>query len=188
MNIQFDAATHTYTLGSVRLWSVTQILDVVTPCEYYGVTDWHMRRGTVVHQCAEMIMRGIPFEHSPLVADQVAAVRAWRDMRNPDVIDTERMVGVTAPIPYAGTCDLLCKIDKRITVVDWKGSHSKRDQWQIGGYAHALQADGVPVTRGMVVDLSGKTPREFPVDIRRAVNEWRSILNVFAMRMREGLA
>jgi hypothetical protein len=38
-----------------------------------------------------------------------------------------------------------------------------------------------------VVDLSNKTPREYPVDIRRAVNEWRSILNVFAMRMREGL-
>jgi hypothetical protein len=188
-SIDFDAVTHTYTCCGAVYPSVTQILKAVMPVIYHGATEWHMARGTIVHECAAMIARGIRFVNDPQIDGEVAACRAWFAMRKPVVHSVERRVWRCAPIQYAGTLDLLCEIRGALWIVDWKGSASPRDQWQLGGYADALADEGIEVRHGMVVvlDDGGKPKEGKAVDLRRARNEWRSILNVYAMRKREGI-
>lgn len=183
----FDADQHSYTLDGVGLPNVTQILKAVLPVSYFGATEWHMERGHAVHACAAMECQGVAYTYDPQIDGQVKAVRAWLTMRSPNVVSVERMVWRTHYIPYAGTLDLLCEINGRLWLVDWKGSASPWDQWQLGGYAEALAEDGIEVKQGMVVELTGGgQPRESkPVELRKARNEWKSILNVYAMMKRE---
>jgi hypothetical protein len=188
--IAFDSAEHVYKLDGVRrVPSVTQVLGAVVPVTHYGATEWHMERGTVVHQCAAMIARGVRFAHDPQIDGQVAACRAWFDMRRPTVMCAERVVCRAAPIGYAGTLDLLCQIGGELWLCDWKGSASPADQWQLGGYADALADEGTEVKHGLVIELqaNGHPKEGKPIDLRRARNEWRSILNVYAMKAREGM-
>jgi hypothetical protein len=148
-----------------------------------------MDRGTVVHQCAAMLCQGIRFTHDPQIDGQVTAARAWLAMRKPEIVCVERLVWRDDPIPYAGTLDLICMLQGRLWLCDWKGSASAWDQWQIGGYAYALEAEGHRPEKGMTITLdeSGKPKESKAIDIRKAVNEWKSILNVYAMMKREGL-
>lgn len=185
----FDADEHTYTLGGAVLPSVTGIIRRVMQTSYGSADEWHLARGRAVHACAEMIGRGVSFESDPQIRGRVAACRAWYAMRKPEVVDVERMVWRVSPIPYAGTLDLLCRIRGELWIIDWKSTASAWDKWQLGGYADALAEDGIEVKKGLVVTLNDDgTPKEgAPVDLRRARNEWRSILNVYQMTKREGL-
>ena len=185
----FDEVTHTYALRGVRLPSVTEIIKAVLPVQYHGATEWHMDRGTVVHQCAAMICRGIRFTHDPQIDGQVQAVKTWLAMRKPEIVSVERLVWRDGPIPYAGTLDGLVMLQGRLWLIDWKGSQSPWDQWQLGGYADALAHEGIEVKHGMTVLISedGKPKESKPVDLRRARNEWKSLLNVYQMMKREGI-
>jgi hypothetical protein len=52
--LEFDAATHTYTLGGVRLPSVTAIIGHVLPYDF-GPGVWHMDRGTKTHLACKFL-------------------------------------------------------------------------------------------------------------------------------------
>lgn len=185
----FDAATHAYTLRGVQLPSVTEVIAAVLPTSYYGATEWHMDRGTAVHQCAAMICQGVRFTHDPQIDGQVQCVREWLAMRKPEIVSVERLVWRDGPIPYAGTLDLLAMSQGALWLFDWKGSQSPWDQWQLGGYADALADEGITPKYGMTikVDESGKPKEGKPVVLRSARNEWKSILNVYQMMKREGI-
>lgn len=187
---EFDAASHTYTSSGHNLPSVTTILSDVVPVTFHGATEWHMNRGTAIHACAAMLCEGVQFRHDPQIDGQVQAAKAWLAMRRPKVLAVERMVWKAGPGGYAGTLDLLCEMRGRLWIIDWKSSASPRDQWQIGGYAEALaEVTGLKARHGLIVELNENgQPREGePIEIRRARNEWRSILNVYNMKQREGM-
>ena len=187
--LQFDEATHTYRYAGAILPSVTQILKAVLPVSYFGATDWHMERGHAVHACAALECQGIQYEHDPQIDGQVQAIRSWLAARKPRIIAVERRVMHTGAFPYAGTLDLLCGLTKGVALIDWKGSASPWDQWQLGGYADALACEGIEVKHGLVIQLNenGTYKEGGWINLRRARNEWRSILNVYAMMMREGI-
>ena len=180
----FCADPHGYWRGSVQYPSVTTIIKTVIPVSYAGATEWHMQRGTVVHECCALACRGVRFECDPVVTGQVAACREWLSMRNPAVASVERMVWRDEPIAYAGTLDLLCMIGGELWIVDWKSTASPWCQWQLGGYADALDADGITARYGRIVTLGedGKCKEGEKIDLKRARNEWRSILGVYAQR------
>jgi len=180
----FNPHTHTYTIARKPVPSVTQIIKAVIGQKYYA-TDWHMERGTIVHQCAAMLCKGIRFGHDPQIDGYVQAVKTWLEIRKPEIMYVERRM-FSERFGYAGTCDLICKIDGKSFVVDWKGCPSPVDQWQLAAYSE-LACEGI--NWGFVVALSndGKPKEGKPVDLKRARNEWRSVLNVYKMKDREGL-
>jgi hypothetical protein len=179
-------AGHVYRLDGVVLPSVTQILQSVLNIQYWGATEWHLERGHIVHQCAAMIARGEDFEHDPQIDGQVQACRAWFADRRPMVIGVERMVIGDG---YAGTYDLLCSFGGKVWLLDWKATDAPQYRWQLGAYADADGMAGCNLQQGMTVELgeNGKYKEGKKVDLRRARIEWRNILNVYKMKVREGL-
>lgn len=187
--LQFDAELHRYTLAGVEVPSVTKILRAVLPVRYHGATDWHMDRGTAVHACAALECRGVEYTHDPQIAGYVAAIRGWMETRRPSILLVEHRVHRTAPIPYAGTLDLLCIISRVPFLCDWKSTSSPWDQWQLGAYFDALDDNGIQARMGMTIELheDGTWKESKPINLHRARMEWRSILNVYAMMKREGI-
>jgi hypothetical protein len=179
----FDDQAHEYRTGGKVVPSVTQILKAVIGHNYFA-TDWHMERGHIVHQCAAMLCNGVRFTHDPQIDGYVESVKTWLEIRKPKIIHVEyRMYSDS----YAGTCDLICEIQSKLFVVDWKACPSPVDQWQLGAYSDL--AVGLGINHGLVVALSndGKPKEGKVIDLKRARNEWRSILNVYKMKEREKL-
>jgi|GEM_PF-2803206 len=61
---------------------------------------------------------------------------------------------------YAGTVDLVCLLDGRLTVIDWKTSKAIYDGYkcQVAAYCKAIGAE-----RGMIVQLGSKTKQGYSV-------------------------
>jgi predicted transglutaminase-like protease len=179
----FDAQPHEYRTAGKVVPSVTQILKSVMGHSYFA-TDWHMERGRIVHQCAAMLCNGVKFTHDPQIDGYVQSVKTWLEIRKPEIMHVEHRMYSDS---YAGTCDLICKIQGKLFVVDWKASPSPVDQWQLAAYS-ALAVD-IPINNGLVVALSndGKPKEGKVIDLKRARNEWQSILNVYKMKEREKL-
>ena len=188
--MHLDEGSHEYRKDGTVFPSVTQIIKSVIHVQYQGATDWHMERGRAVHACAAMICQGVSFVHDQQIEGQVKACREWMAARKPVAEAVEHRVWRDTPIPYAGTLDLLCRMNGLLHLVDWKGSASPWDQWQLGGYADALSFEGIEVRRGLIVELNedGTYREGKPIDLKRARNEWRSVLNVWSMMKREKLA
>lgn len=191
--LTFDAELHSYQLNGITVPSVTQVLRSVFPVHYYNATQWHMDRGTVVHQYAAMVAQGRMFAPPDVrIQPQVDALKSWFKLRKPYTCKAEVQLFKATPISYAGTCDLICWIDGVQTLVDWKASKSALDQWQIGGYADALQSMGVNVNAGIVVQIKdngtfAETHIKQGSPIKMAINEWRVILSTYQLKTRESL-
>ena len=197
--LDFKADSHTYTLDGANVPSVTGIIKEVIGTDYHGATDWHMQRGSIIHECAAIMAEGKRFaDVDPRIAGHVEQLANWYDKRGAEIVTVECPVAVRGPIPYAGTLDLLARIDGKMILADWKCTHSPWDQWQLGAYAMAFESvrsddfDGIESPKlGMILELTGKggLPKEHGgIKLRQAINEWRSILNVYAMKQREGIA
>jgi hypothetical protein len=184
---RFDAEAHVYSIDGHPVPSVTKIIKAIMGQQHFA-TDWHLERGRVVHQCAAMLCAGIRFTHDPQIDGYIQSIKAWLEIRKPRIIAIEQRM-FSAYFGYAGTCDLICQIENRMMIIDWKASPSPVDQWQLAAYSHLANQDGILCNQGMIVELSndGK-PREGKViELRQARNEWQSILNVYKMKEREGL-
>jgi len=140
-------------------------------------------KGSRVHLAIERILNGEEFRIDTKVADksrsteqeaaftelsyeELLCVKSFIDWRNevkPEVIATE--ITVFSEIHgYAGTIDLVCRIDGVPYVIDFKTSKQvwKEHELQVSAYRMALENGENPIrmknpngTEGPVVDLSG---------------------------------
>lgn len=139
--ITFDEPTHSYTVNGIAVPSVTTVISGVLGTGYDGVPDaeYYMGRGKAVHACAALVAQGVEFEHDHAISGFVLAVRKFFADFKPQPIAVETPVG-SARYRYAGTFDLLAKIDRRHVLIDWKSSlEEKRCILQLAGYAIAQQ-------------------------------------------------
>ena len=183
MNLTF-AEPHNYAIDGAPVPSVTQVLNAVMPGWQAG--DWYLQRGQAVHACAAMIARRENFTHDPVIDGQVrACIRFFWEV-NPLVIAVERRVG-HARYGYAGTLDLLCEIEGRLCVLDWKASISPATPYQVAAYALAY-GDPEGVRWGCAVELletgyyrmSKGTHGQGPFwDLRQYSGGWLAMLNEY---------
>lgn len=116
--------------------------------------------GTYVHNWIESFVRGEKPE-TP-VNDKLAKVindfRKWWDTTKPEVISPERML-CSPTHKLAGTTDLICRINGKLTIVDWKtGSGIYPEMFlQMGAYALMYQEEtGEEVEQLTIVNASIK--------------------------------
>ncbi len=197
MNITMSQ-DHRYTVDGVPCDSVTSILKAVAP--QWMASDWHLQRGTAVHACAAFIGGGVEFtlppEDEAVIAGQIAACRAWyRDFAPTRRIIEERVA--SPELRLAGTPDLLCDIDGRPVVVDWKASYHPSVRWQLGAYyALAICTHGAEWPWGLCVVLgddgkyrieTGRNGKPAFFDLVTAWREYQMHLASYRLLQKEGL-
>jgi hypothetical protein len=185
-SIQFDPATHRYTINGRELPHVTGILEDVLAPDYSYANEWHMERGQAVHRAAELIGQGKTL--APVceaIAGRVEAVKRWHgDHAGVEVLAVERRVWTPH---YAGTLDLLARDRKGLFLLDWKCGGHMTTCWQLGAYAYAHESmTGETVKRGRGVTLNddGTYKETEEYDLRRYATEWRWILAVWQIKQK----
>tara|TARA_Y100000817_G_scaffold65790_1_gene49704 strand:+ start:67 stop:843 length:777 start_codon:yes stop_codon:yes gene_type:complete len=117
--------------------------------------------GTMVHQYAESKLRG-ENPARPVDPQAKAAAHAfdvWLKINKVEVIEVERAV-YSRKHGYAGTCDLLAKVNGRLTLIDLKTSKSVYDSHflQLEGYASALEEElGIEIEDRAILRLDKET-------------------------------
>lgn len=126
--VQFDEATHTYTLDGVELPSVTHIIRYLA-VDKANNADPNMaliarERGSAVHEATVMydysgeIPDGFPAEYAPYLEAYVQFVRDYK----PGWELIEHQMG-NATLGFAGTLDRFGVIDDKLCILDIKTSY-----------------------------------------------------------------
>lgn len=126
--VQFDEATHTYTLDGVELPSVTHIIRYLA-VDKANNADPNMaliarERGSAVHEatvmydCSGEIPDGFPAEYAPYLEAYVQFVRDYK----PGWELIEHQMG-NATLGFAGTLDRFGVIDDKWCILDIKTSY-----------------------------------------------------------------
>lgn len=129
MKIEFDAEKHEYTVGGVKIPSVSEILTPLN-AERYGninamVLQEAARKGTAVHEATEQIDYGLEPEENPEIEGYLEAYYSflfdhycdWQMIEQP--VACYRGVEGEPPI-YAGTIDRFGIVDGKVAVLDIK--------------------------------------------------------------------
>lgn len=100
--------------------------------------------GTFIHNYIEAFVRGEEPEApiNPKLRKVVDKFHEWWDETKPEVLKPERMLCSPTHM-LAGTADLVCKIDGKLTIVDWKtGSGIYPEMFlQLAAYAMMLEEE-----------------------------------------------
>ena len=176
----FDPETHTYTMDGVHVPSVTQVLNALLPCWKAG--EWYLHRGQAVHACASYMARGIPFDHDMAIDGQVTALRRFFREVRPDCLIVEYPM-FSSRYHYAGTPDLICVIDGKVVVLDWKASIPATLPYQLAAYG--LLA-GVKWGIGAHIRENGTYKLTDVYALRRYRAEWLAMRAVYGVMQRLG--
>lgn len=124
---EFDDAEHLYTVGGVRVPSVSRILRPLTNAVYGEIDRETLRRaadfGTAVHACTELLDLDELDEDSvtPEWMPYLNAYKRWKAATRPEILHIEDRLGCSK---YAGTLDRICRINGELWVIDIKTTSS----------------------------------------------------------------
>lgn len=190
MSLEFDEATHTYTLDGVQLPSVTTVLADLKLVDVSKFRPEHRHRGTLRHVVTEL------YDHDDLdeasldeseVLGQPAgdiargALDAWRRFRaesgfKPSLIEYR----VWSSLGYAGTVDRIGTLpDGRVVLLDIKGSFDSPSYGlQTAAYTSAYEerSGNAIDLRGAVHLLPNGSYRLRVHSRREDIHEWRHLL------------
>lgn len=158
--LSFDEFTHTYRLNELIIPSVTTVMKPLSDDFYRtvdsAVLDKAARRGTAIHNAVENYVQFGINDIPPSYDGYFQAFLEWWSFRKPVVLATECKV-YHKILRYAGTADLLCIIDGRVTLVDYKSSaqvNSKLCAVQLEGYDRAFESHGIKIDDRLILHLS----------------------------------
>lgn len=129
MKIDFDPEKHEYSVGGVKIPSVSEILAPLSADRYDGLNPWMLKaaaaKGTAVHEATEMIDYGIEPEEDPELEPYLLAYQTFLLEHDVEWRMIERIVnynrGIDGELPiYAGTVDRYGMLDGELAVVDIK--------------------------------------------------------------------
>lgn len=191
LRLDFDEAEHAYTLGGVRIPSVTQVLSFGRDTS--RIPRWTGLFGTLVHKACEYDSMG-DLDESTLVAQEIdgrmcdpwprlRAWRAYRDRQRRKVTDVElRVWGEIDGLKYAGTIDVVWGADP-VVLDDLKtgqkrpGEHGPQVQAYSWAYMHRADKD-VRSAGCVYLPAEGPAVRE-PYDSAAHFETFRVALNRF---------
>ena len=184
--LTFDEFTHTYRLDELILPSVTTLMKLLSDDFYRAVTpevlDRAARRGTAIHNAIENYIefgvQDIPTQY----AGYFEAFVQWWGQRKPEPLALEKRV-YHKILRYAGTADLICMIDGRLTLVDYKSSaqiNEKLCAVQLEGYDRAFESHGVKIEQRLILHLSNEGYQE--AAFRRSAKCWSVLSSLLTIR------
>ena len=129
MKIDFDAEKHEYSVGGVKIPSVSEILAPLSADRYDGLNPWMLKaaaaKGTAVHEATELIDYGIEPEEDSELEPYLLAYQTFLCEHEVEWEMIERIVYYKRlpqdEIPlFAGTVDRFGKVNGKYAVVDIK--------------------------------------------------------------------
>lgn len=128
MKIDFDEEKHEYSVGGVKIPSVSEILAPLSAERYGEINPWMLKvaaaKGTAVHEACALIDYGIEPEYDPEIAGYLYAYETFLIEHTVDWESIESIVyylRTPDELPlYAGTLDRYGKVDGFRAVVDIK--------------------------------------------------------------------
>lgn len=148
--LDFIEDSHTYLINGEKVDSVTQVLDKLFPDKYAGIHPDVLKRaserGTQVHRAIEAYCKG--FDDG---SDEVKDFNFLRKHYGFQVIENELpMILEFGGKIFAGTCDLILKMDNVLSVADIKTT-SELDKNYLG-YQLNLYKIGVEQSYGYKIE------------------------------------
>lgn len=139
--VEFDAATHTYTVDGKVLPSVTQILQEVGLVDSRWFNDEACERGQAVAIITELYDKGILVDESRIADGLRGYLDAWKGFCGAVGYvngDIEQPLA-SLEMGYAGTPDRVCYCFARCTVLDIKaGVPMPHYEMQTAGYSRLV--------------------------------------------------
>lgn len=187
-DLYFDEETHTYYWKGEKVPSVTEIAKPISFERLNELPKWVVeqarQRGTEVHAyaeeyllCGELDWDSIEPQYLPYVENFVN----WAKTYKPKVLYTEYQMGCE---DFAGTADLICEIDGKVILVDYKTTSNidkKSLSVQLEGYDRLAKKNGISIDGYMYLHLKkdGYVFKEVKTDA-----EWFGILLQHNIKMR----
>lgn len=159
------------------------------------------KRGTAVHSFAEALIKGEE-PYTALSPEEYTAyipgIRAFLDAYQPELVAAET-VFINRELGYAGTGDIILRIDGKVYMADWKSREEEPsaypdDAAQIGAYSQceymiALDAKGEPYREpmpafdgGIIISLVPNSYAVFPVDLDEAYSDFERLYAWYGMK------
>lgn len=157
--LNFEEEGHIYRLNGLVIPSVTTLMKPLSD-DFYKAVDQAVleraaRKGTAVHRAAENYAKYGIEDIASAYAGYFDGFRRWWDASKPIPLATEAKV-YHRILRYAGTSDLLCMIDGRVTMVDYKTSAQMNEMLcriQMEGYDMAFESHGVKIEERLILHL-----------------------------------
>lgn len=167
MGLEFFEEGHRYELDGEMIPSVSRIIEPMSTKAYDSIPEYVLMRaaakGSAVHEAIENYNLfgeiDIPSEYS----GYMDAYTLWFETFNPEVVRCELPTWHKF-MRYAGTVDMLCKINDQLFLVDFKTSTKLIDKTyrlQLEAYRQALRSQGIEVEQKYVLHLKANGVFEF---------------------------
>lgn len=157
--LTFDDPTHTYRLNGIVIPSVTTVMEPLSAEKYKGISESTLdnaaNKGTEVHNAIENWIKFGIEDISSEFKGYLDGFLEWWKLRKPIVIGSE-IRAYHKVLMYGGTLDLLCIIDGKLTLVDFKSTSVLSDMLcgvQLEGYSQALASHGIKVENKRILHL-----------------------------------
>lgn len=185
--LAFDGSVHTYRLNGQIIPSVTTLMKPLSD-DFYRTVDPEVlhraaQRGTAIHNAIENYMefgiRDIP----PQYSGYLEAFLQWWESRKPEPLAMEGRV-YHKILRYAGTADLICIINGRLTLVDYKSSAQVNEKLcavQLEGYDRAFESHGIKIDDRLILHLS-RDGEYTEAPFQRSTKCWSVLSSLLAIR------
>lgn len=175
----FNEEKHEYMVKGKVVPSVSEIMKCAT-CLYYTdeipprVLELACMKGTAVHKAIEEYLLFEDYTIEDRYRPIMEQFLKWLDDYKPEIIKVEYKM---TNGEYAGTCDLICKIDNKIIGIDHKTSsqiHTKMIAIQEAGYDELCD---IEINEWYVLHLT-KTKYEFKkIELRKDI--WNKCKDIY---------
>lgn len=175
----FNEEKHEYMVKGKVVPSVSEIMKCAT-CLYYTdeipprVLELACRKGSAVHKAIEEYLLFEDYTIEDRYRPIMEQFLKWLDDYKPEIIKVEYKM---TNGEYAGTCDLICKIDNKIIGIDHKTSsqiHTKMIAIQEAGYDELCD---IKINEWYVLHLT-KTKYEFKkIELRKDI--WNKCKDIY---------
>ena len=157
--LTFDEASHIYRLDGIQIPSVSRLMEPLKDSAYHGISEKTLRRaaekGSSVHDSIENFIKFQILDVNPEHRLFFDAFMDWWEENQPIVVGSEIRI-YHKILRYGGTIDLLCYIQDKLTLIDFKTTYALQDITcgvQLEAYEKALASHGVQVEDKMILHL-----------------------------------
>lgn len=147
--LSFDEHGHIYRLNGMELPSVTTLMKPLSAAVYRGIDEMTLdraaRRGTEVHNAIENYIKFGIKDIAPDFDGYFAGFLKWLEERQPVIVGSECRL-YHKLMRYAGTADIPCYLNGKLTCVDVKTSAQVEEplcRVQLEGYTQAWGSHGI---------------------------------------------
>lgn len=174
MKVSFDEENHEYKVDGKIIPCVSNIMKCVS-CLYYTddipkeIIELACIKGSAVHKAIEEYLLFNEYEIDDKYKAYFEQFTNWLIDYNPEILKVEYSM---TNGEYAGTCDLICKINNEIVGIDYKTSneiHTKLVAVQEAGYDELAKYDGIKVDKWYVLHLTKKNYEFKEINIRKDI-------------------